>query len=348
MKRLIGKTLAGVGTILMVVGGLVVAATLYPKNHSESGSDWRIRQIDEDRFASREAKIERLEELQQQKEREARDRLWANAIVITIGSVMGGGGALLRRFGKRLAAPGAEELERGDPRAPVLLLRSFTDDKAGYVSEYRLPGVLSGVQVTGLAGSMEPIGFEEMLAEEFGPSGPVVAIGRPGEKLPPVGAARTWLSHDDWQARVTEYLGRCRFVVMIIGVIKGKDGLAWELQQVLDTVPPDKVIFVMPPVEEDEAATRWTEFHNRSGGRLPPYQPGALAAGFSPDGRCAVMRAEGRRFMLGKEYREAVRKLISGQARAASDDRDPPGATAPASPCPATARGEAASDDPVE
>jgi hypothetical protein len=86
------------------------------------------------------------------------------------------------------------------------------------------------------------------------------------------------------------------------------------------------VIFVMPPAEEDEAKTRWTEIHNRSGGRLPRCLRGALAAGYSPDGRCAVIRAEGRRFQLGKEYREALRKLIGGQAQreAGQDDLKAP------------------------
>jgi hypothetical protein len=150
-----------------------------------------------------------------------------------------------------------------------------------------------------------------MLAEEFGPIGPVVAIGRPGEKLPPVGAARTWLSNDDWQARVTDYLGKCRFAVMMIGVIKGEDGLAWELRRVLETISLEKLILVMPPVKEKEAQKRWAGFHERSGGRLPPYRTGILAAGFRPDGQCEIIQAQGQRFRLAKEYREAIRRLTN-------------------------------------
>src|SRR6266446_4260896 len=113
-------------------------------------------------------------------------------------------------------------------------------------------------------GPKDHVSFEELLAEAFSVAGPVIAIGRPGEVLPPLGAHRTWVRHDAWQERVTEYLRECGLVVMVMGLIRGEEGLAWELRQVLDRVPPEKIIFVMPPVIEDEAQQRWQSFVARS------------------------------------------------------------------------------------
>jgi hypothetical protein len=38
---------------------------------------------------------------------------------------------------------------------------------------------------------------EEQLVEALKPAGPVVAVGRPGERLPPVGARRIYLVDDE-------------------------------------------------------------------------------------------------------------------------------------------------------
>ena len=59
--------------------------------------------------------------------------------------------------------------------------------------------------------------------------GPVIAIGRPGETRTAAGAARTWVDHGKWQERVEELLHDSQFVVMIVGEIKGKDGLSCRL-----------------------------------------------------------------------------------------------------------------------
>ena len=113
----------------------------------------------------------------------------------------------------------------------------------------------------------------------------MIAIGRPSERVPPIGAARFWVPHHEWQERVDELLGRCRAVVMIIGKIKGEDGLARDVRRLLGT-PGDleKTLLVMPQVLESERASGWAGYRDLSGGRLPRHRKNLVAARFDGEG----------------------------------------------------------------
>lgn len=316
VKRSVGSLLTRVGSALMILGGFIGVASFNPdmNRSQEKEIDRELREIKMDVWLNRiteEEKIARLNRLEQRVESQSMSLTWLKMSMVTVAAVLGVSGGFLNRYGRRLAARGAEEVEQDDSRTPVILLRSFADDKLGSCFDSRLPACIPNF--TGSALSREQVSFEQVVVEEFAKSGPVVAIGRPGETLPPLGAARTWVAHAEWQARVAHYLQRCRFVVMIVGTIKGEDGLAWELRQVLDRVPPEKIIFVVPPVEESEVWSRWTAFHERSSGRLPRYEGGELAAGFDADWKCKVVRVGGEgeyRHGLVTKYREELQSLI--------------------------------------
>jgi hypothetical protein len=130
----------------------------------------------------------------------------------------------------------------------------------------------------------------------------VIAIGRPGESLPPLGAARLWVSNDEWQARVMELLGKCQRVVMIMGEIEGKPGLTWEFQRLLEFGSPEKVVFVVPPVSEEVAAERWKRYQELSLGKLPPYQGREVVARFDAQGTCHV--THGPAWKRGPQWRD--------------------------------------------
>jgi hypothetical protein len=51
--------------------------------------------------------------------------------------------------------------------------------------------------------------------------GPFVAIGKPGEALPPAGAARTYKSDNPWQVRVLELIRSSKLVLMLAGSTEG-------------------------------------------------------------------------------------------------------------------------------
>ena len=111
---------------------------------------------------------------------------WDLLAFLTFGSSF-----LLFRRAKKHLAPSAATARSRDNRPPILLLRSFRDDETRVL--------LSGW-------SASPWGtnttLEELVVDCLAGHGPVVAIGRPGEALPPLGAAREYVDHGSWQQRV--------------------------------------------------------------------------------------------------------------------------------------------------
>src|SRR5438876_10810804 len=98
-----------------------------------------------------------------------------------------------------MGASAADELMKVDPRPPVLYLRPFTaDNKEGAPRWLHLETQ------------------EEKLASVFMNIGPFVALGKPQEKFPTLGAARTYVE-DDWETAVSNVMARARLVVVRAG-----------------------------------------------------------------------------------------------------------------------------------
>jgi len=160
------------------------------------------------------------------------------------------GGALMAwfawRFGGRHLQPLGEEVLETNPRPPVLYLRSFVNESM-------------------------VLHEEEGFADMFNPVGPFVAIGQPGERLPPLGAARLYVEDKDWKSRVLELLNRAKLVLIYGG---STPGLGWELEQVRARLHPSRVVVMIP---NDPPA--WEQFRNRAyhaaGLVLPPMPTGA-------------------------------------------------------------------------
>jgi hypothetical protein len=108
------------------------------------------------------------------------------------------------------------------PAAPVLYLRSFADDG----SAARRFGALTE---------------EEQLAKALAWVGPLLAVGRPGETLPHVGAQRVYLADEEWQSRVAELMSQARLVVLRTG---STQGFHWEVERALSTLTPDRLLLV--------------------------------------------------------------------------------------------------------
>jgi len=83
-------------------------------------------------------------------------------------------------------------------RQPVVYLRSFSDDRPAA----RLNG-----------GRTE----EEHLAAVLEPVGPFVAVGRPGEPLPELGARRMYLKDAEWKDVVERLIRSAKLVVIRTG-----------------------------------------------------------------------------------------------------------------------------------
>jgi len=263
-----------------------------------------------------------------------------NAGALVTGFLFGAGSLIhsLFRDAKQIGAPHALETLKKDPRPPLLLLRAFGDDSqqlAGYEDH-------GGVLTFGQGGRRT---FEEFLYDILSRVGPVIAIGRPGKKTPPLGASRFWVRDHLWRRVVDELLSEAQYTVLIMGDLRGigtvieseaardpatlggskppppredsaadrevkqylasleasaraqtsvetDDGITWEAKRLFGLKDCQKVILVMPPVDEEQAARRWGQYQELSQGLLPPVEGGEIAATFAADRTCRVARIE--------------------------------------------------------
>jgi len=154
--------------------------------------------------------------------------------------------AFLLQRGRKLSRPDAARLLEADARAPIMLLRSFQDDEKSVKRRSAVARLLFWV--------FGGIRLEEAIAGELSRFGPFVAIGEPGERLPDLGAARSYFSDGEWQAAVLDWIGRARTIVVIAGKTRS---VRWELQQVIASGKLDHLVLLLPPDTPAGRAARW-------------------------------------------------------------------------------------------
>lgn len=162
----------------------------------------------------------------------------------------------------------AEALLTNDPRPPVLYLRDFRNDEAA-ASHIPIDGIFTTE--------------EERLAAVMNQVGPFVALGAPERKgVTDFGAARLYVSDEEWRAKVVELLRRARMVVIRIDPLREEwgsffrdkyeheliqksslklnaktrpddfipravgYGVWWELAQVKETISPERTLLYFP------------------------------------------------------------------------------------------------------
>lgn len=163
---------------------------------------------------------------------------------IFIGGVAAIGG-FFWSWGGRHLAPLAEEVLANDKRPPVIYLRSFANEK--HVSD-----------------------VEQSFSKMFETVGPFVAIGAPGERLPPLGAARLYLEDDNWQAKVAEFLQRAKLVLIYGGETPG---LGWEVGKVRELLHPSRAVVMVP--NDKSGYEKFRETAQRAAGiELPGFPSG--------------------------------------------------------------------------
>jgi hypothetical protein len=116
---------------------------------------------------------------------------------------------------------------------------------------------------------------EEQLADVLQPFGKLVAIGRPGESLPPPGAARMYASDAQWQNIVSARITEAPLVVVRAGI---GAGLLWELEHTIRNVNPKRVIIWILNLQKNEYATFCDQVKTRLGITLPRISQFSLFA----------------------------------------------------------------------
>lgn len=177
----------------------------------------------------------------------------------------------------RWLKPSASQLRESDPRPPVLILRQFGDDFLE-------------------SGKISATTFEHFIAGELNRIGPVVAIGRPGEKLQPLGASRDYLEGSDWQRAVGAAIMDAALVVLVLG---DSESVLWEFRTTIETRGKAHALIVVPPLpDRAELGRRWARFVAASadllGTRFPRELPerSVLAITFVGDDALIVVNDE--------------------------------------------------------
>jgi hypothetical protein len=180
-------------------------------------------------------------------------------------------GSLLIILSLRSFARRAEARLRKDRRRPLLYLRSFAADNR----------MLEQMNVVGFLVGGRRESHEESLARAVADLGPLVAVGRPGEWLPPIGAARLYIRQEqDWRQVVTDLVGDSQLVILRVGQ---SEGFLWELRHVASCPRPQRVLFFLPREDRQHLYAYLREqaapvFPHP----LPPSAGRALFLGFGP------------------------------------------------------------------
>lgn len=137
-----------------------------------------------------------------------------------------------------------------------------------------------------------------------------MAVGKPGETLPPLGAERVYLGDDDWQGVVRDLIAKSDPIILIAGTTPW---VRWELASILGQSRLERAVIVFPPMDDGARRDRWEN--------LKPCFEGtghaAAAAALNPaDTLALVPTADGRFVQLTSgsvresDYEAALRVAI--------------------------------------
>jgi hypothetical protein len=144
---------------------------------------------------------------------------------------------LLRFAARSFTRTSLENLVSKDQRPVILFLRSFRDDQV------KLKKPRSGIIMRMVSfGEPRPM-LDHILLEEGTRYGPVVALGAPGRRRP-FGAARTYVSNEQWRETVMEF---CRQSGMVVVTVDETESVRWEVQHILAEKHLPKTLFLLPP-----------------------------------------------------------------------------------------------------
>jgi hypothetical protein len=98
---------------------------------------------------------------------------------------------------------------------------------------------------------------DETLAKVFKNIGPLVAVGKPSDKLQLGGAIRIYFNDDEWQENVKSLMDISRLVVIQAG---HSPSLEWEIVTGIKCLKPHQLLFTFLSWQELEKASRQSEF----------------------------------------------------------------------------------------
>ena len=153
-------------------------------------------------------------------------------LVIDRSFLCGAFGGLCWAYAKRWKLRDNLARQPNDARAPVIYLRSFHVDRRLARRALNI-GRFVSVRTE-----------EEQLVEALREIGPIIAIGRPGERFPRLSAQRIYVGDKDWQQQVLSWF-KLAAVVVIQVPSNPTRGVTWEIDQSLNLVALDRLVFLV-------------------------------------------------------------------------------------------------------
>lgn len=218
-------------------------------------------------------------------------------IVLAVGILLTWLAVTLRRKARKEKAINGDLLLTADSRPPVVYLRSFERDEQEekYAREQAQLARKVGTRVVGPAGALGGLVTyetkEESLARVLRYLGPFVAIGRPGEPEPKLGASRVYTTDDTWQDKVAEWTNKAGLVYVDLSTARGK-GVWWEMKYIFEHCPLDRIVLYFP-WNKAIWETLQERIPRRIAEKLPEEQPrvfGGVHLSFRPDGTPEVLK----------------------------------------------------------
>ena len=166
--------------------------------------------------------------------------------------VLGSAGYAFAYIGRSFVRTPAQKILAQAKDHYVLYLRSFFDDGIqlkqdgnGKNSNVIFTSMFQGFK--GIVDSTKDFSFEGNLTKAIKEKvGPVIAVGKPGDTLPPpTGASRLWIAANDWQNEVKKLIQNSKLVLITLGT---GGGLLWEINQVL-IMDAQKLLVAIPPLD---------------------------------------------------------------------------------------------------
>ncbi len=121
---------------------------------------------------------------------------------------------------------------------PILLLRPFSIDNTK-LKNRQSPFLF----LFPLIKNYESL--EETISKSAYRYGPLIAVGKPGEQSPPLGAIREYFHEEEWQPFVERTVNEAQRIVFICGATKYT---RWETERILEYDMKEKLVLVMPPI----------------------------------------------------------------------------------------------------
>ncbi len=171
-------------------------------------------------------------------------------LVFISGIVMNLFGKFILIFGQRLRAVKFEFelIENFQPQ--ILYLRSFKSERrtGSIISNSRniLGTLLPFTRLTNFSATTE----ELLLSKIFRKVGDPVAVGYPGEKLPPIGFPRIYLG-DNWKEVIRELISDVEWIFIRAD---NSEGLQAEIEFAVSMIKdPERLVFIIPFADDQES-----------------------------------------------------------------------------------------------